>query len=189
MTVTFQYRPGVGAPIIGPDGINDSGLAYAPTPGMGEQLFRDLCQLWHRNGSTSWIGASIDRSLAVPRFGGSRRLMQAVNTSPFTKQTFENRYIVYESIDVEVLGYGGSNSSLIDIKHPVQLDGFLTVLMSQQGINVSRMSRASLSKWRAPCTCHALAASLAQPCLMIYERPRLAGTSALVTTDPPITHA
>ena len=37
LSVSFAYRPGVGAPIIGPDGNNGSGMAYAPTPGMGEQ--------------------------------------------------------------------------------------------------------------------------------------------------------
>ena len=77
--------------------------------------------------------------------------MQATNTSPFTKQTFENRYTVYQSIDVEVLGYGGPNSSLVDIRHPVQLNGFLAVLMSEQAITVSCMSHASVSKWPAPC--------------------------------------
>ena len=37
LSVSFNYRPGVGAPIMGPDGNNGSGTAYAPTPGMGEQ--------------------------------------------------------------------------------------------------------------------------------------------------------
>ena len=37
LSVSFNYRPGVGSPIIGPDGLNGSGIAYAPTPGMGEQ--------------------------------------------------------------------------------------------------------------------------------------------------------
>ena len=29
------YRPGVEAPIYGPDGLNGSRIAYAPTPGQG----------------------------------------------------------------------------------------------------------------------------------------------------------
>ena len=112
--------------------------------GQSETSLSRRCQLWHRNGGTSCIWAVLHCSLAVPEFGGSRRLMQATNTSPFTKQTFENRYTVYQSIDVEVLGYGGANSSLINIKHPLQLNGFLTVLMSQQSISVSHVSPASL---------------------------------------------
>ena len=34
-TYTASYRPGVEAPIYGPDGINGTGSALAPTPGTG----------------------------------------------------------------------------------------------------------------------------------------------------------
>jgi len=34
-TYDIKFRPGVQAPIVGPDGLNGSGRAYAPSPGLG----------------------------------------------------------------------------------------------------------------------------------------------------------
>lgn len=35
---TVIYRPGVQAPVYGPDGLNGSRAAYAPTPGQGSSF-------------------------------------------------------------------------------------------------------------------------------------------------------
>ena len=64
--------------------------------------------------------------------------MQGSGSNPtFTAQTFDNRFTDFQSIDAEVLGYGTSNTEIAYITHPVQLNGFLTVLMAEQDINVS----------------------------------------------------
>ena len=61
----------------------------------------------------------------------------AQSNTTFTLQTYENRFIDFQSIDVEILGYGTVASQILQITHPVQMNGFLTVLMAEQNINVS----------------------------------------------------
>ena len=64
--------------------------------------------------------------------------MQGSASNPtFTAQTFDDRFTDFQSIDAEVLGYGTTNTEIAYITHPVQLNGFLTVLMAEQNINVS----------------------------------------------------
>ena len=65
------------------------------------------------------------------------QMQGAQSNTTFTLQTYENRFIDFQSIDVEILGYGTVASQILQITHPVQMNGFLTVLMAEQNINVS----------------------------------------------------
>ena len=65
------------------------------------------------------------------------QMQGAGSNSTLTLQHFENRFIDFQSIDVELLGYGTAASQILQITHPVQMNGFLTVLMAEQNINVS----------------------------------------------------
>ena len=72
---------------------------------------------------------------AVPEEGFvSRKMLQQVE---FNQQTFQNRWVEFQAIDVEAIFYGNASSRLFQIQNPGQLNGFLAVQMAQQGITVS----------------------------------------------------
>lgn len=77
-------------------------------------------------------------SFAVPADFG-RKLLQT--QKPFSSDTYANRFRVFMSIDVEILASGGSNASLVQIDHPTQLMGYLSVVMAQNSIQVSTHSQ------------------------------------------------
>ena len=64
----------------------------------------------------------------------SRKMLQQVE---FNQQTFQNRWVEFQAIDVEAVFYGNASSRLFQIQNPGQLNGFLAVQMAQQGITVS----------------------------------------------------
>ena len=133
LQIGVTYRPGVGAPISGPDG--KSGLAYAPTSGMGEQHSEAWTIL--NSASTAHITSPGQHCCpAVPEDFG-RKLLQG-GTQVFNKYSFDNRDIIYESIDVEFMATGTGASSAINVFRPTVLNGYITTLFAQQGINVSR---------------------------------------------------
>ena len=57
----------------------------------------------------------------------------------FNKETFENRWVEFQAIDVEAIFSGNASSSLFQIQNPGQLNGYLAVQMAQQGITVSAL--------------------------------------------------
>ena len=62
----------------------------------------------------------------------------------FDKASFDNRDTIYESIDVEFLATGTGASSAINVFRPTVLNGYITTLFAQQGINVSRTTACCL---------------------------------------------
>ena len=59
------------------------------------------------------------------------------SAASFTPQLYANRFENFMSIDVEILTRGGADANIVQIMHPSQLMGYLTVVMAQKSMQVS----------------------------------------------------